>query len=324
VKLLKKDFSCADELLIKKKFSGVFLYVKNGRVEFKKTMGYDSRNLPNSPETIFFIGSLTKQFTAMAILILHEHGILNINNSVSEYIPDYQHGSKITIKHLLSHTSGIPDYVSKFTEYDLKNVNSSRKLINMFISLDLVFQPGTDFQYSNSGYALLGYIIELLSGLSYGQFLQDYIFTPLGMKRSGEIWSCCDYIPIGYNLDGKLIEMSNKFTPYSAGGLFSTMEDLFLWDQGLYSNQLVNEETVKLMFTPVVKWYALGWGPSQDKSAFYHNGNIPGFASLYIRKPLEKSSIICLSNVFKYKLKALVSEFQELIGDKVTRYWIDW
>lgn len=316
--LLTKDYSSVDEFIINQNFSGAILCVQNGNIKFKKTIGYASEKLTSNIETIFNIGSITKQFTAMAILILHEQGKLNLNNLVSTLIADYKHGLQISIKHLLSHTAGIPNYTSIFSACELKNVDTPKELICMFSSLDLDFQPGTEFRYSNSGYALLGYIIELVSGLSYGEFVQTQIFTPLGMKRSGEIHSCHhSNRATGYCLDGKPIETPNKFVPYSAGGLFSTVEDLLLWDQSLYSNQLINKETMELMFTPLVDGYALGWRLSQKfKSVFFHGGSISGFSSFYLRKPLEQKSIICLSNIEGFPIAELVSGIDDLITSK--------
>lgn len=313
------NFNDIMTLLNTQEFSGTLLYAKSGNIEFSTSLSHYNEKLTINTDTIFNIGSITKQFTAMAILILQEQGKLNLDDFISNFIPDYEHSSKITIKNLLSHTAGIPNYTAIFEEYELKNINTPTKLLDMFFSHDLEFKPGTEFQYSNSGYAVLGYIIELLTGLSYGKFIQKYIFVPLGMTRSGEIHSCFNSNKAtGYTLEGDPIDILNKYIPYAAGGLYSTANDLLLWDQSLYRNQLISEKTMKLMFTPIVENYSLGWQVSQksDFPVFFHGGGIQGFTSLYVRKPSEKVSIICLSNISGYDIDPLIVDFEKLISKK--------
>ncbi len=171
-------------------FNGSVLVAWNGRVILSKGYGMadNTFNIPNTPQTKFFIGSITKQFTAACIMILIERNLLKLDDPIIMYLPDYPrpNGDKITIRHLLTHTSGIPDYTN-FPEVILKRTQplSTEYLIDLFKNWPLEFEPGSKFSYSNSGYLLLGEIIEKISGQSYEAFLEHEILKPLGMNDSG-------------------------------------------------------------------------------------------------------------------------------------------
>ena len=225
-------------------FNGSALVAENGKVILKK--GFGSANIewdiPNQPDTKFRLGSISKQFTAFLIVKLTEEGKIKLDVPITTYLPDYPKatGDKITIHHLLTHTSGIPNYTSlpNFFKDQSRNPYTPEEFVKTFSSLPLEFTPGEKFNYSNSGYFLLGYIIEKVSGKSYEQYLQETILDPLKMVNSG--YDHADVIlknrAAGYEKRGKKIRNApylDMSIPYAAGSLYSTVEDLYLWDQAL-------------------------------------------------------------------------------------------
>lgn len=289
-------------------FSGVLLLARGGRVLLSK--GYGMANLehdvPNLPRTRFRIGSLTKQFTAMSVLILQERGALDVNNSVCAYLPDCPAAWKpITVHHLLTHTSGLPDFTySVGAAADEDPAPSVARNMARLRSGPLEFKPGAKFSYCNSGYVLLGHVIELVSGKSYPAFLRENIFGPLGMDNSGYDYDgpVLKNRAAGYSLRaGQVVNARqiNMSEPFSAGGLYSTVEDLYLWDQSLYTTKLVSEKSLKLMFTPGEGGYAYGWyvGEKSGRKVYSHGGLIEGYGAFIERFPDERATVIMLSNV---------------------------
>ena len=242
------------------KFNGSVLVAEKGKVIYKKGFGLADMewNIPNQPDTKHRLGSITKQFTAMVIMQLVEQGKLKLDVPISAYLPDYpkKNGDVITIHHLLTHSSGTPNMTSfpGFIKNISRNSYSPVQLVNLFADSTLQFEPGKKFAYSNSGYILLGYIIEKVTGKSYEQVLQENIFTPLKMNNTGydHHRSVLKNRASGYEKNGRhyvnanFIDMS---VPYAAGALYSTVEDLYLWDQALYGNQLLRKENMDLLFT---------------------------------------------------------------------------
>jgi len=226
---------------------------------------------------------------------------------VSAHIEDYPNGEIVTIKNLLQHTSGIPNYTnlpdfdSIATEY-----YSPERLVAIFKDLPLEFPPGSRFSYSNSGYALLGLIIETASGTSYQNFLSSEIFTPLQMTRSGygENTFGTNNIAHGYTPSGDASTTIDMSVPYAAGALTSTIYDLYLWDQSFYSDTLLSEDTEALLYTPGLENYAFGWvvGATERGTMYSHGGAINGFSTFIARIPEEQGLIVVLSNVEGYDL----------------------
>ncbi len=274
-------------------------------------------NIPNTADTKFRVGSVTKQFTAMLIMQLVEEGKLKLDAPVTTYIPDYpkDKGDKITIHHLLTHTSGIHNYTDLPTFGDImRNPESPEDLVKSFWDLPLDFEPGAKFNYSNSGYILLGYIIEKVTGKSYEDVLKEKIFEPLGMKNSGYDHTA-DIIPkraSGYEKAGsdyfnaQYIDMT---VPYSAGSIYSTVENLYLWDQALYTDKLLSKKYMNKIFTPYAKppfadSYGYGWGlikkhldnVDDSLNIITHGGTINGFNSLILRITNSKDLIVLLNN----------------------------
>ena len=288
-------------------FSGSVLVAHKGTVIISKGYGLANHEheIPNSPETRFRIASLTKQFTAMAIMILEEDGTLRLDDQLSTYIPDYPRGEEITIVHLLTHTSGIPNHT------ELPGFNRERrvyecdieKTIAAFKNKELEFTPGEKFAYSNSGYILLGYIIEKVTGASYGDFIKERIFKPLKMGHSGFEYTemIIKKRAYGYTREGNEYKkaayriMSNA---HASGALYSTTEDLYLWDRALYTEALVSKESLDKMFTPYTKQYGYGWGIVNlfNRKMAGHNGEIEGYRTNMSRFVDDYACIIILSN----------------------------
>lgn len=291
-------------------FSGVVLIAQQGNVLLSHGYGLADRqqNIPNVPKTRFRIGSITKQFTAMAILILEEQGKLTVQDLICSYITNCPKAWKeITIHHLLTHSSGIPNLTS-LPDYRGSRSTPSAPLetIARFKDLELNFPPGEKFSYSNSGYILLGYIIEQISGKPYEEVLQEVIFSPLKLNDTGYDHNANE-LAVGYtslqsSLPADYIDMT---IPYAAGALYSTVEDLYHWEQALYTEQLLSRTYLDKMFAqqlllpdnPVLG-YGYGWyirkGP-EPRSAF-HTGSIEGFSSFIARYPDDRITIILLSN----------------------------
>ncbi|WP_343615556.1 serine hydrolase [Flavobacterium sp.] len=300
-------------------FNGSALVAENGKVIFKKGFGSANMewNIPNQPDTKFRLGSITKQFTALLIVKLAEEGKIKLDAPVTTYVPDYpkENGDKITIHHLLTHTSGIPNYTNapNFLKEKARNPYTPADFVKTFSSLPLDFKPGEKFNYSNSGYFLLGYIIEKITGKTYEQYLQETIFTPLKMVNSG--FDHSDVIlknrAAGYEKNGKKIVNAaylDMSIPYAAGSLYSTVEDLYLWDQALYTNKLLSEKSMESLFKPYIKaWgdesYGYGWsvedinnGDKGKLKIIEHGGGINGFNTIISRIPADKNLVVLLNN----------------------------
>ena len=298
-----------------RQFNGTALVAENGKVIYKGGFGMANMEwaIPNTPDTRFRLGSITKQFTAMLTLRLVEQNKIKLDGTISDYLPDYRKdiGQKVTIHQLLTHTSGIPSYTSQpgFFENVSRNPYKVDEFVKKYASGDLQFEPGSKYSYNNSGYFLLGAIIERVTGKPYEQVLQENIFGPLGMMNTG--YDHADTIipkrAAGYRktLDGytnaAYLDMS---IPYAAGSLYSTVEDLYLWDQALYTDKLISAKTKETMYKPFLDNYAYGWvvrnasfkQNDQPVQMIAHGGGINGFATTITRFPQEKNLIVLLDN----------------------------
>ncbi len=280
----------------------------------------------NTPQTQLRIGSLTKQFTAAAILRLQELGRLDVNEPVIKYLPDYSQGEQITIHHLLTHTAGIPNYTER---PDLSQVVQTpiplAVLLDDISSQPLDFVPGQQFSYSDSGYIVLTKIIEQVSGQSYAEFLQARFFDPLGMARSGY-----DFLDpgleepaVGYHLrsgDSQQAVDTDSSWPSGAGALYSTAEDMYVWDRALNSNLILNEASRKAMFNPWTATgqdfaYGYGWeiGNMAGRSSQTHAGTIFGFGSFIARFPQDDATIIVLSNGLQMSPRRIAGELAQIL-----------
>ena len=288
-------------------FSGSVLIMRSKNILLNKSYGMaDSETgIMNTPDTKFLIGSVTKQFTAMAVMQLYEKGLLDINDRLSSYLPDFSRSADITLENLLTHTSGIMDYMNDDIQllpeipHDALSV---RYIINLVGEKPLKFEPGLKYAYSNTNYLILGYIIEVVSGLSYGDYLALHIFEPLAMKNTGVI--DINHLPEGmaaghmrygvpvryYSAAGEIIADSanSAMGSYGAGCLYSTVWDLYLWDLALSTEKLLSKRYIDMMFNPSVPipdaeiegTYGYGWVIENDPDVGTirrHTGSLSGF-----------------------------------------------
>ncbi len=289
-------------------FMGTVLVARGSQKLFSK--GYGSAdlewNVPNSPNTKFRLGSVTKQFTAASILLLEERGKLSVNDPVKKYLPDapsaWEH---ITIFNLLTHTSGIPNFTS-FPDYEDRKAlpTTAAQLVARFRNRPLDFEPGASWSYSNSGYVLLSYLLEKVTGEAYANFLRQNIFTPLGMKDSGYDSNAAvsAHRASGYAFDGRRLqnaEYVDMTVPQGAGGLYSTSEDLLKWEQGLFGGKVLKPESLAKMTTPFKNNYAFGLElqTSAGRKVIEHGGAIDGFNTALAYYPDDKLTVVVLENV---------------------------
>jgi CubicO group peptidase (beta-lactamase class C family) len=321
-----QDFAAqADALAKKNDFMGSVLVAKGGNVVLKKGYGMANVELdvPNAPNTKFRLGSITKQFTATAILQLAAQGKLSVDDKVSKFVPDSPAAWKdITIHHLLTHTSGIPNFTG-FPEYqkDQRETVTPTQLLSRFKDRPLDFTPGSKFKYSNSGYEVLGFIVEKVSGEKYEDYLKKHIFDPLDMQDSGydHDTAILKHRAAGYERgkDGKLrnADYLDMSIPYSAGSLYSTVDDLYRWDRALYTEKVLDRDSREKMFTPFLDNYAYGWnvkGEGVDKT-ISHNGGINGFRTAINRYPGRDACIIVLTNAGTQAVAAMSSGLQSAL-----------
>lgn len=306
-----------------KGFRGAVLVAKEGEILFNKGYGYANyeEKIKNTPDTLFAIGSITKQFTAMAIMQLYEKGLLDLEDAVSKYLPDVIEGDNITIRHLLTHTSGLVNYTDFLLEMvEAPEDTSIDFVLGLFKDEPLIFEPGTQWQYSNSGYVLLGYIVEKVSGVSYDEYLKENIFKPLEMNNTGTYYDKMeeDYA-IGYMGITELTpvhedEIVLKIA-YGAGNILSTVNDLYKWDRALQTEKLVKKETLDMIFDIQEKMpesdmytfdgYGFGWfienNPELGKIVS-HGGNTLSY-SAQLSKYVDKDiTIIITTNAGSYVL----------------------
>ncbi|RLL48456.1 class A beta-lactamase-related serine hydrolase [Oceanobacillus piezotolerans] len=306
--------------------NGSILIASNKDIILNKGFGMANweHSVSNKPTTKFRIGSLTKAFTSMGIYQLHEKGKLCIDDCIGKYLPDYPLGENITLYHCLTSTTGIPNYTS-FPDFWSKTMRlpmTLEQLIDSFKHLELNFEPGMKFEYSSSGYTLLTAIIEKVSGMSYAEYIKEKICRPLGMSNTG----CDDGIEIvadlasGYSFWEKPIHSAyaDLSFPLGAYGLYSTTEDLFLWDQALESSQLLNKELMEKMFSPNISSYASGWMVSEmlGRKCVHHFGDISGFCSNFLRFVDEQVTVIFLSNINVTPVTHLTQEMARVLFDE--------
>ena len=287
--------------------------VKDGKTVFRKAYGLAdvAAKQPLKPDAQMRLGSITKQFTAVAILMLVEEGKLALSDDITRFFPDYPSGGKhITVEHLLTHTSGIVSYTGMSAFPGVANTDTSvAKAIDFFKNAPLEFEPGSKFAYNNSGYFLLGAIIEKVSGQPYADFVAKRIFIPLGMDNTayeGHERNAVRHV-IGYAMQSGKAEPSRPLSmswPFAAGALVSTVDDMARWQAGLIGGKLIGPDSLKRAFTPYILSdgkpfpYGYGWfiGSFQGSPTIFHGGNIPGFATDALWLPKEKVYVAVLGN----------------------------
>ena len=288
------------------KFHGSIVVARDGEVKFAKGFGYadPATQRPNEPTTRYRLGMLTEQFTAVAILQLRDDGILDLDDPISRFLPNYPRGAEITVEQLLTHTSGIPNYTALQDFESWKDQrHTTDEMIARFSQLPLEFDPGTGFSPSNSGYFLLGAIVERVSGTSYGDYVQKNVFAPAGMTSStygdayatgqqarGHVWNDEEILdppePIDMSAFG------------GAGGLVSTPMDLVKWDKALYEGTLVHGSSVEELLTPNEVGYGYGWVVSEGygQQVVSFPGAIDGFNGSVMRFTEDRTLVVVLCN----------------------------
>ncbi|HEX5152325.1 MAG TPA: serine hydrolase [Parafilimonas sp.] len=315
------------------KFNGNVLIAQKGKSLLQKSYGYKNLNalVLNDSNTIFQIGSVTKQFTATVVLKLQEEGKLSVHDKLDTYFPQFTHANEITLENLLTHTSGIYDYVIDIDEEDSAitcNPVDKQLILDLIFQHDLNFKPGTQFQYCNSGYYLLGLIIEKVTGKSYEQNVRDIIFTPLQMTHSLFDFkhSPDTNIATGYQTLNDSVQKEasawrwDSTVSYAAGAIWSTTEDMYKWTQAVARKKILSADSWKAVFTPHLDHYGYGWYIDSlfDKKAISHGGGIPGFIAYLCYYPEEDVAIILLNNYgwFGEALNSINADLSAIIFHK--------
>ena len=290
-------------------FSGAVLIARHGEVLLAKGYGLAHRELsvPATPRTVFHLASISKPFTAAAILLLQEDGRLAVSDPVGRHVPGLAWGDRVTLHQLLVHTSGIPN-INGFDDYgDIQlRPQTPESLVARFAELPLAFEPGERYDYSNSNYNLLALVVERSSGLAFGEFLQRRIFGPLGMTSTthhgdaGAILpgAAAGYAPAGLGLArAPWIDWSAKT---GNGSLVSTVGDLLLFERGLHEGRLLSAASLEATFTDHVDGAGYGWFVRQrhGRRQVHINGRSPGFGGYLGAYPDEGLTVILLGNVY--------------------------
>ncbi len=310
----------------KNQFSGTVLVAKDGKPVFREGFGFASRelNVPVAPDSIFRIGSITKQFTAAAIMQLAEAGKLSVEDPISKYYANAPATwAKVTLRHLLSHRSGIGDYTSlpNFFEKLAAEDRTPEQIIAMTRDAPMEFEPGTKFAYNNSGYIVLGYVIEKVSGQSYADYVEQHIFKPLGLKDTGYEVSTA-VLPrrvAGYGFaDGKWTNATylSMSLPYAAGSLYSTVDDLLAWEKAFFGDKVVSAASRAAMTTDQGEKYGFGLliDDLGGHKNIWHNGGINGFATHMVNFQDDGLIVITLAN--------LESARSTRLGTEIARIWL--
>ena len=320
------------------KFSGTIHIQRGQEVQINESYGFANLQfrIPNTPETRYKIASITKLFTSVLIMQLIEQGKLDLDGTIDQYLPDYhgQGAGKITVRHLLNHTSGLP-YVGPSSKEDalvngipeLQLPHSVDKLISEYYSRDLVNEPGTTFSYSNGEYLILGRIIERIYQKSYAQVLSHQILKPLEMKDSGLLfqYQVIDNLADSYFTMNDSIGLVNDLPVYienwySAGAMFSTCSDLQKFSRALYSGKLLNQESMDAMLKPGLDQYGFGlWIYQQEINKHQYRvykrpGDIMGSKAQLVYLPEQDLSIIMLANTDSVDLDDFVYQIINQLG----------
>jgi CubicO group peptidase (beta-lactamase class C family) len=335
--------SLVNSLFKQKMFNGNVLIADKGKIIFEKSYGLANEKTEQkiNNHTIFELASVSKQFTAMGIVLLEKQGKLNYDDKISKYIPELAFYGNISIRNLLNHTGGLPDYIEFFEQkWDKTKIATNQDIVNVFAKYrpKVIFQPGEKYEYSDTGYTLLALIIEKVSGRTFGQFLSKNIFQPLKMKntfiyRSRFEPKKIDNYALGYVTDSS----GHKVLPNSFGKEFytyyldaivgdgtvnSTTEDLLIWDRALYTNKLVDSKDKELIFNSVKTKdgketnYGFGWFIGDSKKygkIVYHSGGWPGYSN-YIERHLDNDkTIIILQNHSNAKINSFLQKARTIL-----------
>jgi CubicO group peptidase (beta-lactamase class C family) len=305
------------------------MVIHDGQTIFEK--GYGEANLekqiPVETQTNFRLASFTKQFTAMCIMMLKERGKLDYDQTLTDIFPDFpMYGKKITIRHLLHHVSGLVAYEDLIPDSATVQVLDKDVLRMMMGQDSTYFPPGTEYRYSNSGYAMLAMIIEKVSGKRFADFLKENIFDPLGMQNTVAYEngiSTVNHRAFGYTKEADHFEFTDQSITSAVlgdGGIYTSVDDLFKWDQALYTEKLVKKSTLQEAFTSGILTngkkidYGYGWmiDDYRDHHRLYHTGSSRGFATIIQRYPEDKFTVMILSNRSEPPLTQIADKLTDL------------
>jgi CubicO group peptidase (beta-lactamase class C family) len=310
-------------------FNGSVLVARKGTIILEK--GYGFRNLkarlPNDSNTIFQIGSITKQFTSAIILQLQEQKKLSVHDYLSKFLPRFPGGNKITIEQLLTHTSGVYNYTNDRVFMNTRSTQpiSRDSLLAIFSNKPPDFQPGEKFSYSNSNYILLGCVIEEVAGRPYFEVVRERIFKPLHMDHTGFDFTdlqspdkALGYASPKTETPAIIVDSSVSF---AAGAIYTTVQDLYKWNSALLGDKVLSQASLEQAFTPHLEKYGYGWtiDSVEGKRVLYHGGGIPGFVALNYRIPADSTCIIVLLNAppgFKGGWPPFVHRIREILDGK--------
>ena len=308
------------------------LVAKDGGILYRKAFGKANLELDvnMTPENVFQVGSITKQFTSVSILMLLEEGKLSLEDEITKFIPDYPtNGKKITVHHLLTHTSGIKSYTSMQSFGKVMTIDESPlKFIDFFKNEPLDFDPGEKYLYNNSGYFILGYIVEKVSGMSYPKFIQERIFDKIDMKNSyyGSHSKLIKNRASGYQKRGEFsnAQYISLTLPYAAGSIMSTVDDMLKWQTAITTDVFVKEATIDKAFTNYTLNngdkinYGYGWSLNEinDLPTIEHGGAIPGYLSMGVFVPSKNVYVIVFSNCGCQSPTNVALEIAALVSDK--------
>lgn len=291
-----------------KLFNGVVLAARNDSILLAKGYGwrdYENR-IPHDTNSLFRIGSITKPFTAVVILYLQEHNKLKLTDKVSKYFPAYKYGSKITIKNLLTHTSGIIEYSNQdgFFEEIAYKPYTQQDFWKYISDEPLSFEPDAEYEYSNSNYFILGYLIEKITGKPYEQNVREIIFNKAGMTHSGFDWTNLQnpYKTVGYDKLNDSVHIRSRIADssgaYAAGGIYTTAGDMYRFHKALMTNSIISQQSQNEAYTAYKEGYGYGWYIRDwPKGRLVgYKGGIMGFSTLYTRGLANNSCIIAFSN----------------------------
>lgn len=319
--------------------NGVVLVAENGEIILEKGYGYANfdTKTPVTPDNQFRIGSVTKQFVSLIIMQLISEGKMSLDDVITDYIPEYRkdNGDRITIRQLLNHTSGIKSYtnIPGWWQDSTKVKFSKEHMIKYAHSGDLEFEPGTKYNYNNTGYYLLAVIAERVAGVPYEELIEERILKPVGMTHSGIERE--DNPPsnraLGYNWIGLKLEDDPYFympNAMGAGDMYSTAGDLYKWDRALYTDKLLPEEYKKQMWTPFLEGYGYGWvilnangaGAADSSTMIWHTGGINGFNTMFARFIDEDRTIIILNNTGSTRLFEITTNIRKVLDGKEPEY----
>lgn len=307
-------------------FNGSVLVAQKGAILLEKGVGYKNRTAGtlNDANSIFQIGSVTKQFTSAIILQLQEKKKLSVQDKLSKYIPGYPHGDEISIFNLLTHTAGVYNYTENaaFMTQHMTAPIARDSLLAVFSNHPLGFSPGEKFSYSNSGYILLGVIIEKVTGKSYFRVVREQIFQPLHMEHSGFDFAALKSADKATGYTSPVMDQPaptvDSSVSFSAGALYTTLGDLYKWDRALSGGRVMSQASLEMAFTPFKSKYGFGWAIDSlyGERVVEHGGSIPGFTSEITRIPATATCIILLDNHQSAVLGKIAGDINAVLNNK--------